>query len=529
MSHRHVIMQVTALSLIAQVGQTQTPFVDSTFTAVVEDADPDLVIVRERFDSEKNIQSIYIRFHDGTPDYEVVSGRIRFSGATPISLITQGRALKESDASWGVAGVNYGRNRGLDGPDPTTHLPIDDLELVEVEHDLARLEMDEEGLSVRFWFGTRRDVDDMRILIRYPEENQTALMQLVLYHRRGPDTEGYPGTTDGGLQIGNIEEDIAPDDGRYDNEVFSIQGLKLRLEDLDILEDEIELGRIDYRGGAIGPGIMTIDNMFDGSDADDDNGRDQNGVISPVPTSGPLSLLRHQVSPLQGPNNSVIPASGVQVLDLPRSLPAGERSTGQLSVDAPPDLPEGVYTGTIQIWEDNNNDGVIDPEEPQDIVTIVAEVKDEEELPPDAFQPAEAADGGVDPVDSAVASLDLGHSTRFEDAEPRDETLEVDAEVEADEGVMNPSKLEQGVFDDKDAGELDAMVSDIGLTDATIEEADADQRDDEHRAATQQRDDDDRLLAGLPRGGAFQCNIVQASPWSVLLLCLMLSALRRRR
>ena len=531
MIHRHVTTRVILLLLATQVCQAQTPFVDGAFTTITADDDPDLVIVREKFDPEKNIQSIYIRFHDGTPDYEIVSGRVRFLGATPISLITSGRALKESDVKWGVGvdeGVNYGRNRGLDGPNITTHIPTDDLELAEAEHDLARLEMDEDGLSVRFWFGARRDVDDMRILLRYPDENQSASMQLVLYHRRGPDSEGYPGTSDGGLQIGAIDEDLTPDDGRYDNEVFSIEGLKLRMEDLDIVEEEIQLGRTDYRGGAIGPGVMTIDNMFENFDADNDNPRDQNGVISPVPTSGPLTKLRYRVSALEGPDGSLIPASGVQVLDLPRRLEEGQRSTGQLSVDAPPDLPEGIYSGTIEVWEDNNNDGLIDADEPQDSVTIVAEVRDDEEIPVDASQQMESADAGLSPIDMPDGAIDLGQSTLFEDARATPNQSSNDSGIEEDARIINPSK-DQSVVND-----VDGEVPEFGLSDADTLSGDAhvEQFDAESARVVQNdssADDEERLLSGLPRGGAFQCNIAYPSPWAFLFLCVVFSALRRRR
>ena len=305
-------------------------------------------------------------------------------------------------------GVNYGRNRGLDGPNITTHIPL----MISSWQKQNMTWPDSKWMKTgyrRFWFGARRDVDDMRILLRYPDENQSASMQLVLYHRRGPDSEGYPGTSDGGLQIGAIDEDLTPDDGRYDNEVFSIES-EAKVEDLDIVEEEIQLGRTDYRGGAIGPGVMTIDNMFENFDADNDNPRDQNGVISPVPTSGPLTKLRYRVSALEGPDGSLIPASGVQVLDLPRRLEEGQRSTGQLSVDAPPDLPEGIYSGTIEVWEDNNNDGLIDADEPQDSVTIVAEVRDDEEIPVDASQQMSQL-MLLSPIDMPDGAIDLGQST----------------------------------------------------------------------------------------------------------------------
>ena len=125
------------------------------------DDDPNLIIVRENYDASKRIQSIYLRMADGTEDYEVTSGEIFFTNAEMVTLITSREALKEGDAQWGIPGVQYGRDRGLEGVDPANHIPIEDNEL-----DVARIQEN----SVRFWFGCGRDIDDFRILIRYPEE-----------------------------------------------------------------------------------------------------------------------------------------------------------------------------------------------------------------------------------------------------------------------------------------------------------------------------------------------------------------------
>ena len=62
-----------------------------------------------------------------------------------VRVISQRDALKESDLEWGIPGVDYGRERGLDGPDPTLQIPVEDTEL-----DLALIQDD----SFRLWFGT---------------------------------------------------------------------------------------------------------------------------------------------------------------------------------------------------------------------------------------------------------------------------------------------------------------------------------------------------------------------------------------
>ena len=303
----------------------QEPYIDGPFPTSSEDEDSNLIVVRERYDAEKRVQSLYLRVHDGSPDYDVTSGELFFSGAEMVRVISQQDALKESDLEWGIPGVDYGRERGLDGPDPTLQIPVEDTEL-----DLALIQDD----SFRFWFGTGADIDDLRLLIRYPEENQTANVDLVLYHRRGPDTEGYPPSGDGGIVIGSTE-DVMPDDGVYPNEVFSIQNLKLRTEDFDIVESEVDLGIIDYRGGSIGPGVITIENFFNEVDVDGDNGRDQNGNVQPVRTSGPVSNLRVRVQPLLGSGVATIPSSGVQVLGIPRRVETGHQAIGRVSVDVP--------------------------------------------------------------------------------------------------------------------------------------------------------------------------------------------------
>ncbi len=511
----------TILLLAPCLAWAQTPFVDGVFPTASDDADPNLIIVRERYDPEKRIQSIYLRMADGSADYEVTSGELFFSGAETVSLITERNALKDSDAEWGIAGVQYGRNRGLEGIDPSTHEPIEDSEL-----DVARIQEE----SVRFWFGCGRDIDDFRILIRYPPENASAFLDLVLYHRRGPDVEGWPVTNDGGLQIGSIE-DVQPDDGLYPNEVFSIENLKLRLEDLDIVEDSVTLGTINFVGGAVGPGIMTVENGFRGTDPDLDNGRDQNGQLTPIPITGPLSHLRYRVRPLVGPNGLQIPTSGIQVLGLPRNLDEGEQGIGRISVDAPADLPEGIYAGDITVWEDNDLDGLEGPEEPSDRVTVIVEVLDRL----DAEVDAEIVDAGLDAeLDSALdAEADMAVEVDMTqpDAETDDLGVDLDSSIgdsETMDGATTPdSEVEtDGGRDDASADSGHADMS----ADGNVTDAEPGDMGEELDAVS------DSAIVAVPRswpgevqGGALLCTQTYTSPWDMLLLLLLWPILRRRR
>ena len=105
------------------LAHAQTPFVDGQFPLRNLDDDPDIQIVREQYDEDKRMQSIYMRFFDGTQDYEVVSGLLSFAGAEIVSVIYDTVTLKETDATWGIPGVAYGQSRGLEGDDPETFVP----------------------------------------------------------------------------------------------------------------------------------------------------------------------------------------------------------------------------------------------------------------------------------------------------------------------------------------------------------------------------------------------------------------------
>ena len=80
-------LTILVVSLMAQSGLTQTPIIDGPFPNVSLDNDSNLILVRERYNANKRIQSIYLRAADGTPDYDVTSGEIFIDGAEIIGII----------------------------------------------------------------------------------------------------------------------------------------------------------------------------------------------------------------------------------------------------------------------------------------------------------------------------------------------------------------------------------------------------------------------------------------------------------
>ena len=113
-------MLMGMIMLSVSTAWAQTPLIDGVFPTASEDADSNLILVRERYDPVKRIQSIYLRVEDGTPDYDVTTREIFVRGAEIITIFTERTELENSDVNWAIPGVDYGRLRGLDGPDPMT-------------------------------------------------------------------------------------------------------------------------------------------------------------------------------------------------------------------------------------------------------------------------------------------------------------------------------------------------------------------------------------------------------------------------
>ena len=303
--------------------------------------------------------------------------------------------------------------------------------------------------------------------------------------------------------------------------------MKLKVEDFDIVEDEIEIGTINYVGGAVGPGILTVENGFRGSDPDDDNGVDRNGDIDPIPTTGRIAHLRYRVQELRGPDGASIPTSGIQVLGLPRVVHDGERVFGRISVDCPAHLPEGRYSGSLTLWEDNNGDGLISPGELSDSVTLVVTVQDRV----DAAIDASIEDMSL--IDMAVDAMpDPDISVR----------LDSDIDMESSDTALDMNRVDVSTIPDTadarstDDSTIDAVTSDTGRPDTSTDASDmastdssAEDTGNADLAVPDASTELDREWPSLPQGGAFHCQAAGQNPLYPLLFCALLLGLRRRR
>ena len=349
--------------LVGLPAHAQAPFVDGAFTTRSADNDPDLVVVRERYDEASRRQSVYLRVHDGAADYQLFSGQVLFQGARVVRFIYAAEEMAASDAQWGLPAVDYsagGARRGLEG-EVADFVP-------EANGLLDHLSRGPNNSAI-FWFGGFDDIDEARIIVEYPPGLNPASMTVELFNLRFPSPRGFPFSSTGGIQVGSLV-DHTPDDGDY-SEVFSTPPLKLRVEDLDILERELSLGQVDEGGGLAGPGQFTVDNDFGGADADQDNGFDQNGLISPIRAAGPLEHVAWEATALVGEATAhEIAPEQVRVEGVPERLPLGERASLQVFIAVPPDAPEDKYYGRIHVWEDNVTDGRRANAEPGDSVRV---------------------------------------------------------------------------------------------------------------------------------------------------------------
>jgi hypothetical protein len=389
---------------------------------VSADNDPDLVIARERYDSASRIQSIYLRLHDDAGDAEAVSGVIIFDGATISDVVFRRGALDETDATFGLPGIDYvdgDESRGLEGPDPYMHVPVE-----RGSNDALRLEAPN---RLRFWFGTSNDIDDIRVLIQLPPGASNASFDVQLYSDRTPDPAGLPHTTQAGIQVGSLV-DRTPDDGDY-SEVFEVRDIKLRIQDVDLIEERVDLGFVDgVTGGPSGVVTITVDNFGMGEDPDQDNGFDQNGLISPIPSSGDLVALRWRVVGLR---SSARPGITVRadalVANAPARLGAGERLTFEGRINVQPDVPGGTYLGQVYVWEDNDGDRLIDATEPSDrlgVAIVIGPLVD-------AGLDDAGVDGGVD--DATVPDFGVPPFV-MQDAAPADADFSPDFGPRTDGG-----------------------------------------------------------------------------------------------
>ncbi len=502
------------LLLSSSVGAQSRPFMDGDFNPRSADNDPDLILVREHYDALEQNQSLYLRLHDPGRSLEIFSGLLEVQGAEIRELITRGSELEESDLRWGIQGGAYaGPARGLEG----------NLEGPPGEgQDLIRLER---ANRLRFWFGCRGELDDLRIIIHFEEEPSEASLNLLLFYEGRPDPEGWPETLQGGIQVGSLERHIAPDDGDY-SEVFQVEGIKLLVEDLDIPERGLFMGELGPEGGGLGPQSFHVENFFEERDWDQDNGFDLNGSISPIPATNPLEHLRWSASDLLGDAGGVIPAAALLLENLPSGLTVGAQAEPEISVEVPSGLPGGLYQGRVDVWEDNDLDGLRAPREPGDALWIRLRIRASSQpgeaglidlgFPSDLSIPDFEAPPDIGPWDvERLDQEDLGDL-----GEPNDlgGDLEALSELEildfSDRETLDSADLkEQGTADlESDGSEEMGAVEESGLDLPRLDLA------------------LDPASPGLSRGGALSCGAAEISSPGPLLLCLLpLFLILRRR
>ncbi len=513
------------------------PSTDRALTTRSADNDPDLVVARETYDTGSRTQSLYLRVNDGTPDRQAFSGRLIIRGAEAVRAIYNGAELATSDALWGIAGVEYGGaapGRGLDGADPGSYTPVPG-----DPNDAVRIESPR---SVRFYFGTDADIDDLRILVRYPAEPGPASFDVQLFYSGDPgrpDPEGWPLTSQGGIQVGSLV-DAVPDDGDY-SEVFEIRSIKLRIEDLDVVEASVEVGTVTLAGGLAGPATLTVDNFANGTDLDQDNGFDQNGLISPIPAGSDLEHLAFRTHDLvNAATGELIPAAAVQIVDPPVRVGVGEAVPVSVQVQVPGGLSSGAYAGRLEVFEDNSLDGLRNGAEPFDLVNLSVIVGERPEAGFDLGRPDFGLPDVV-PLDMGPGPTDALPSTELPDRGPpgdgRVDGQATDAPVsdlgssppEAGRGDVGPgdARTDAGPLPDDgapirpEAGPRADAERDGGpLADAAID------------APPDARRQSAPVDFGQPRGGAFNCSASPgrpapvAAPWW---LAALLVVARRRR
>lgn len=500
--------------------EAQTPFIDGPFNLAVGDEDPDLIVVRENYDPVSRIQSIYVRSHDGTMDREIISGTLTVEGAFVTSVLTDHQSLKETDRIWGLDGVAYGLGRGLEGDVSQTE------PFVGSDDDLITTT----GESVRFWLSTEADIDDFRVLIRYPDEHEAAHLQIVLWHLRGRDEEGYPVTTPGrngatgGIVVGNAsQQDLCPDDGDY-GEITSVGRIRLKTEDLDIREGILNLGSVDHRGGVLGPATFHIENFLNGIDIDMDNEPDSNGLVSPVPNHGSLNQLRAFASDLENENGDLISNERGQIFGIPEVIANGALGQSLYGLTVPANTPVGEYLGYLLVWEDNDQSNDLSEGEPSDSVQLRVVV-----------EPQLSSDAGST-IEDMTMPIDAGEQM----------DMQVDASIIDDQDTR--PIMEQGVIDASlfDTGADDIISGDDGMRDAILSHDalsanDIDSGDlstsvtldalgsDMNSAADAPQSVHNESWTGRPSGGAFQCRASEHNSAGGLIGLMVLFLLARRR
>ena len=192
------------------------------------------------------------------------------------------------------------------------------------------------------------------------------------------------------------------------------------------------------------PRDFHVDNDFEDEDVDYDNGFDQNGITSPIPTAGPVERLRFTVDDLAGERGGRIAAAQVVIEDVPEVVERGERLTSRVSVQVPPGTAPDVYRGRVTVYEDNDGNGLRSAREPFDDLHIGVVVGVPPDADPDIGFPDSGTDGGPDAfVDAALP--DTGRP----DGGPPDASPD---------GTLDGGALDAGPDGAEDGGPGDARV-----------------------------------------------------------------------
>ena len=529
---RYPGLAAAALLTLAHSGAASAqalPSIDQALTLRSADNDPDLVAARENYDPNTHTQSLYLRVNDGTPDRQAFSGQLIVRGAEVVRVIVAGDELANSDATWGIPGVDYGGavgRRGLDGADPLTHVPVlgDPTDAVRIENPR----------TVRFYLGTDDDIDDLRIVIRYPGEPGPASFDILLFSPARPDPLLWPMTQQGGLQVGSLVDAI-PDDGDY-SEVFEIRSIKLRIEDLDVVEDAVTIGHVPLAGGIAGPAVVTLDNFASGTDFDQDNGFDQNGLITPIPAGSDLEHLVFNRPPLVNARfGGMIAADAIRLEAPPTRIGVGESLPVSMTVVVPAGLPNGAYTSRMEVFEDNSGDGVRNGGEPVDFVNLTVLVG---EVPDGGFDlgPPDLGIPDMGSTDGAGADLqreDRGASAemggRTDTGGPTDAVADAVADAGAEAGTDGGEAGRRDGAAPRD-GRVPDTGADVALADGAADgPRPADSRPPSEAGAAKAED------FGTPRGGAFSCHAAGGPsrgsplPWMLVATAALVPIIRRRR
>lgn len=478
----------------------RAPFVDGEVLSCGPDL-PRLTVVRESalYDPELGEwrQAILLRFANPFEDELIVSGVVDLDG---VELIGEpaylGADLRRGDFEWAVAPLSHYQDPGdcsalvePPGPHPGRGIEFG---------DLLRYGPD----SVRFEFAAAADLDDVRLIVSAPDPVPAGAVHITLF-----DVLTSPGVE---VQVGAVDVDVVPDDGLYPG-VGTVTA-RLRALDLEVVEDCVS-GPVDDGF----PFELVVPDVPPERPAARDPRADFNGDLDPVDALGAPVALRWRPTSLESDAGDTLLVAALDGLDLAICADGQASLPLELFVEPADGLPDGLYVGTVDVWEDTNDNRRFDRAEIGDTVRIVAVVGPEPDVDPcsvvpdpDAGLPGDAGlDGGLDAgLDlDAAASVDAGPLDGALDG-AADGALALDARVDpvdggsdaalsadatADEGFAGDGGLADsggdvssgdgartdfGAVDGAvDAAMLDAAVSDLGSADAGAADGALDGRD----------------------------------------------------